>query len=169
MLVAAMNPCPCGYFSDANKACRCTTPKIQQYLSKISGPLLDRIDIHLEVAGLKYKELTDENTAESSKDIKARVNDCRKIQLARFKQEQIFSNSQMNQKQLKKYCRLEAEPKELLKMAIEQLGFSARSYDKILKVSRTIADLAQEEEILPEHISEAIQYRSLDRNLLTWQ
>jgi magnesium chelatase family protein len=167
MLVAAMNPCPCGYYTDPKKACRCTTPKIQKYLSKISGPLLDRIDIHLEVAGLPYKELTAEQPAESSKDIKARVNAARKIQLERFDSERIYANSQMNQKQLKKYCQLDNESRDLLKMAIEQLGFSARSYDKILKVSRTIADLAGCREINSGHVAEAIQYRGLDRELWT--
>ena len=159
------HPCPCGFFTDQNKTCKCTTPKIQKYLAKISGPLLDRIDMHLEVPSLKYKELTDESQPESSSQIKKRVNKCRLIQLERFKADKIYANSQMNQKLIKKHCQLGNEAKELLKMAIEQLGFSARSYDKILKLSRTIADLAGEEYILAEHISEAIQYRSLDRQL----
>ncbi|MEW6008621.1 MAG: YifB family Mg chelatase-like AAA ATPase [Candidatus Omnitrophota bacterium] len=169
MLVAAMNPCPCGYYTDPKKTCRCTTPKIQKYLSKISGPLLDRIDIHLEVPSLAYKELTQETPAEPSKTIKERVNKAREVQLKRFNQEKIYANSQMDQKQLKKFCSLDNEAKDLLKMAIEQLGFSARSYDKILKVSRTIADLQAREQICSEHIAEAIQYRSLDRNLWTGQ
>lgn len=165
MLIAAMNPCPCGYYTDPKKACRCTAPKIQSYLSKISGPLLDRIDIHLEVPAVEYKHLTESAPAESSKEIKERVNTCRKIQLERFKGERIYANAQMSQKQIKKYCQLNEEAKDLLKMALEQLGFTARSYDKILKVARTIADLAGSKDILSEHVSEAIQYRSLDRDL----
>ena len=165
MLVAAMNPCPCGFFTDPAKTCKCTTPKIQKYLAKISGPLLDRIDMHLEVPSLKYKELTDENQPEPSSQIKKRVNKCRLIQLGRFKADKIYANSQMNQRLIKKHCELGSEAKDLLKMAIEQLGFSARSYDKILKLSRTIADLTDSKDIQPEHISEAIQYRSLDRGL----
>jgi magnesium chelatase family protein len=164
MLVAAMNPCPCGFFTDAKKQCRCTPTKIHSYLSKLSGPLLDRIDMHVEVPALQYKELTGDSFAESSNTIKSRVNQARSIQLKRFSNK-IFSNAQMNHRQIKKYCTINDEGKQLLKMAINELGFSARAYDKVLKISRTIADLAGNEEIKPEHISEAIQYRSLDRNL----
>lgn len=165
MLVAAMNPCPCGFFTDPKKQCRCTPTKIYKYLSKISGPLLDRIDIHVEVPSLNYKELSSESAAESSDEIKSRVNKARQIQRNRFSAESnIFCNCQMNHRQLKKYCSIDDEAKQLVKMAINELGFSARAYGKILKISRTIADLTGEENILPEHISEAIQYRSLDRN-----
>jgi magnesium chelatase family protein len=163
MLVAAMNPCPCGYYTDPRKACRCNTTKIQNYMSKISGPLLDRIDIHIELPSIKYKELSDTKEAESSEIIKARVEKARAIQRERFNSEGIFYNAQMNIKLTKKYCTLEDEARELLKMAMNELGLSARAYDKILKVSRTIADLAGSDAILAGHISEAIQYRSLDR------
>ena len=165
MLVAAMNPCPCGYYTDPRRQCRCTPTKIQNYLSKISGPLLDRIDIHIEVPSLKYRELTDQAPAEPSSQIKKRINKARQIQKQRFSDKKIFSNAQMTHREIKKFCTLNKEASDLLKMAINELGFSARAYDKILKVSRTIADLASSEEILVEHVSEAIQYRSLDRQL----
>ncbi len=163
MLVAAMNPCPCGYFTDPKKECHCTPHQIQRYLSKISGPLLDRIDIHIEVSALKYQELTSEKPAESSAEIRKRINKARVIQKTRFKEEKIFRNSQMAHQQARNYCRINTPAKDLLKMAMEELNLSARAYDKILKVSRTIADLSECENILAEHISEAIQYRSLDR------
>jgi len=163
MLVAAMNPCPCGFFTDSKKQCRCTPTKIHQYLSKISGPLLDRIDLHVEVASLAYKELVGEQATESSATIKSRVNQARQIQRDRFLGN-VYSNSQMNHRQIKRHCTINDEAKQLLKMAINELGFSARAYDKILKISRTIADLAGTTDILPEHVSEAIQYRSLDRS-----
>jgi len=164
LLCATMNPCPCGYFG-SSRECHCTPRKIQQYRAKISGPLLDRIDIHIEVPALKYKELLGKQEGESSSDIRKRVNRARKIQLRRFKNTKIFFNSQMNSRLIKKFCVLDEKSQELLKMAIDELGISARGYDKILKVARTIADLAGSENILPEHISEAIQYRVLDRNL----
>jgi magnesium chelatase family protein len=164
MLVGAMNPCPCGYYTDPHKACRCNPNKIQNYIGKISGPLLDRIDIHIELPSIKYKELVDTKEAESSTAIKSRVEKARAIQRERFKAEGIFYNAQMNTKLIKKYCVLDSEAKELLRMAMNELGLSARAYDKILKVARTIADLASSETIPAEHISEAIQYRSLDRN-----
>jgi len=168
-----MHPCPCGYLTDPRKACRCNTTKIANYLSKISGPLWDRTDIHIEIPAVKYKELTDTHDAEPSIVIKARVEKAAAIQRDRFsaeggsasggKKEGIFYNAQMNTKLIKKYCSLNEEAKELLKLAMTELGLSARAYDKILKVSRTIADLAGSETILAEHISEAVQYRSLDR------
>jgi magnesium chelatase family protein len=158
-----MYSCPCGYYTDPKKACRCNPNKIASYMGKISGPLLDRIDIHIELPSIKYKELTDTRETESSAEIKARVEKARAIQRERFKAEGIFYNAQMSTKLIKKYCTLENEAKELLKMAMTELGLSARAYDKILKVSRTIADLAESETILAEHISEAVQYRSLDR------
>ncbi len=163
MLVCAMNPCPCGYYTDPKKTCRCNPNKIQNYMGKISGPLLDRIDIHIEIPAVKYKELTDVKDAEPSAVIKGRVEKARAIQRERFKADGIFCNAQMNIKLIKRYCMLEGEAKELLKMAMIELGLSARAYDKILRVSRTIADLAGSNNILAEHISEAIQYRSLDR------
>jgi len=163
MLVCAMNPCPCGYYTDPKKTCHCNPNKIANYIGKISGPLLDRIDIHIEIPAVKYKELTEVKDAELSAAIKARVEKTRAIQRERFKEDKIFSNTQMNTKLIKKYCVLENEAKELLKMAMTELGLSARAYDKILKVSKTIADLAGSETIKTEHLAEAIQYRSLDR------
>jgi magnesium chelatase family protein len=167
MLVAAMNPCPCGYFTDNIKKCHCTPHQIQKYLSKISGPLLDRIDIHLEVPRLKYEELSKKRTGEASSIIKKRVIKTRKIQKDRFKYKKAHSqsNAYMNPKETEKYCFLSGEAEELLKSAILELGISARAYDKILKISRTIADMEQSEVIQTHHLSEAIGYRSLDRNL----
>ena len=163
MLVAAMNPCPCGYYTDPKKTCRCGTNKIQDYLGKISGPLLDRIDIHIELPPIKYKELADTKNSESSLAIKARIEKARSTQRERFKEDRIFSNASMNTRLVKKYCALEEEAAKLLKMALTELGLSARAYDKILKIARTIADLAASGHILPGHISEAIQYRILDK------
>ncbi len=165
MLIAAMNPCPCGFYTDPQKQCRCNATKIERYLSKISGPLLDRIDIHTEVPAIKYKELISREIPEPSAMVRERVKKARFLQARRFAKEGITSNSRMTAKHLKKYCPLNPEGENLLKAAIEELGFSARAYDKILKISRTIADLENSQEILPEHISEAIQYRSLDRKL----
>jgi len=165
MLVCAMNPCPCGYLTDTKKPCHCTPNQIQKYMSKVSGPLLDRIDIHIEVPSVKYKDLSEESHGEKSEIIRGRVEQARKIQLKRFKDDGIFSNSHMNYKLTRKYCRLTQPSMDLLKMALTELGFSARCYDKILKVSRTIADLEEKENISSDHVSEAIQYRSLDRNM----
>ncbi|KUO63267.1 magnesium chelatase [bacterium BRH_c32] len=164
MLVAAMNPCPCGYFTDPNKECTCNTGQIQKYLSKISGPLLDRIDIHIEVPAVRFKELTSNAKTENSSAIRERVVEARKAQLERFKNTSgIFSNSDMGTKEVKKFCVLDSKSLELLKMAMTRFSLSARAFDRILKLSRTIADLDNEKEILVQHISEAIQYRSLDR------
>jgi magnesium chelatase family protein len=165
MLVCAMNPCPCGFLTDPKKECHCTPQRIQKYMSKISGPLLDRIDIHIEVPPVRYKELSDESTSEISGTIRERVKSARDIQIARFKEDMIFSNSQMTYRLIRKHCRIGNTSKSLLKTAITELGFSARCYDKILKVSRTIADLEGKQNIASDHISEAIQYRSLDRNM----
>lgn len=166
MLSGAMNPCPCGYHGDISHECSCTPMQIQRYMSKISGPLMDRIDIHIEVPSVKFKDLSGQPTGEQSKVIRGRVNKARKVQLQRFKDEKhIFCNAHMESKEIRKYCVIDDESKELLRMAITKLGLSARAYDRILKVSRTIADLEGQENILPQHISEAIQYRSLDRNL----
>lgn len=165
MLVASMNPCPCGYHTDPNHECNCTVTQIQKYVSRISGPLLDRIDIHCEVPAVGYRELSQKTTGESSENIRHRVMKARKRQLDRFVGKPIYSNSQMKSKDIKQYCRLDESGQQLIKIAMERLGFSARAYDRILKVSRTIADLDDAEVIKSEHISEAIQYRSLDRNL----
>ncbi|MFH0855650.1 MAG: YifB family Mg chelatase-like AAA ATPase [Candidatus Omnitrophota bacterium] len=165
VLVAAMNPCPCGYYTDPRKVCRCNPDKIARYMGKISGPLLDRIDIHIELPPVKYKELVDLNDAESSAAIKARVKDARAMQARRLSFAGVFSNSQMNHKLLRRFCPLGKDENELLKMAMHELNFSARAYDKILKISRTIADLEGSEVILAQHVSEAVQYRSLDRSL----
>jgi magnesium chelatase family protein len=166
MLASAMNPCPCGYFTDPNKECTCSPPVIQKYMAKISGPLLDRIDIHIEVPAVKYKELSSDNKSETSAEIRKRVIDARKIQLQRFSgMKNTYCNGDMATKEIRQFCRLDSASAELLKMAMIKLGLSARAYDRILKVSRTIADLEQSENILPAHISEAIQYRSLDREL----
>ncbi|AFH48608.1 Putative chaperone [Ignavibacterium album JCM 16511] len=166
MLAAAMNPCPCGFYTDPNKECTCSPPQIQKYMAKISGPLLDRIDIHIEVPAVKYKELSSKSSGEKSEVIRERVLRAREIQLRRFKDyKHIYSNGDMGSKEIRQFCKLDEAGEELLKMAMTKLGLSARAYDRILKVSRTIADLENSENILPQHISEAIQYRSLDREL----
>jgi magnesium chelatase family protein len=166
MLAGALNPCPCGYHGDPAHECSCTPLQIQRYMSRISGPLLDRIDIHIEVPAVKFKELSGKATGELSEAIRERVNQARKVQLERFKEEKsIFCNAHMESKEIRKYCPIDEDSKELLRQAITRLGLSARAYDRILKVSRTIADLENAPNILPQHISEAIQYRSLDRNL----
>jgi magnesium chelatase family protein len=166
LLAAAMNPCPCGYFSDPNHDCSCNPPQIQKYMSRVSGPLLDRIDIHVEVPAVNYKELTSESDSEISSIIRKRVVDARNLQIMRFKNENaIFCNSNMQSREIRRFCQLDNEGRTRLKTAITKLGLSARAYDRILKVSRTIADLENSERILPEHIGEAIQYRSLDRQL----
>ncbi|MBW2568570.1 MAG: YifB family Mg chelatase-like AAA ATPase [Deltaproteobacteria bacterium] len=163
MLVAAMNPCPCGYFSDPKHECRCTYSQIHKYRSKISGPLMDRIDIHVEVPAVPYKNLMGNARAESSKDIRKRVTAARIIQSERFKHTKIYSNAQMSSRHIKKHCKIDDDSYNLLESAIDKLGLSARAYNRILKISRTIADLEGESDIQVDHISEAIQYRSLDR------
>ncbi|PIQ99055.1 MAG: hypothetical protein COV66_14305 [Nitrospinae bacterium CG11_big_fil_rev_8_21_14_0_20_45_15] len=165
-LVSAMNPCPCGYKNDPQRECHCSAMQIRKYVSKISGPLLDRIDIHIEVPALKYKELSSEASGEPSAQIRKRVEAARKIQLQRFQGERNFFNSGMTNRQLKKYCVLDEAGRNIMSLSMEKLGLSARAHDRILKVARTIADLAGEENILAEHVAEGIQYRSLDRD--TW-
>ena len=164
MLAAAMNPCPCGYWGSILKECVCTPPQIQRYLSKISGPLLDRIDLHIEVPEVKHRELTKDPDGESSKVMARRVSRARDVQLRRFAKKSIFCNTQMGPPEIRKYCALGEGTKNLLGTAIEKLGFSARAYDRILKVARTIADLDRSRDIASQHVAEAIQYRSLDRN-----
>ena len=164
MLVCAMNPCPCGSLGQLKSSCRCSTTQVHKYRAKISGPLLDRIDIHIEVPAARYQELSSLQPAENSAQIKIRVEQARAIQRERFRLENIYYNAQMNHKQVRKFCALGEEESELLKLAMTELNFSARAYDKILKVSRTIADLAGCGNILAGHLSEAIQYRSLDRD-----
>ncbi len=163
MLVSAMNPCPCGYLGDRKKECTCTPIQVQRYRSKVSGPLLDRFDIHVEVPSVDYKDLADNKEIEGSKAIRKRVNEAREVQQRRFKDHHIFSNSQMFPALRKKFCNPNKDCHKLLETAIDKLGLSARAYDRILKVSRTIADLDKSESIKTIHISEAIQYRSLDR------
>lgn len=166
MLAAAMNPCPCGYFTDPTKECTCNTAQIQKYMARISGPLLDRIDIHIEVPAVKFKELASSSTGEKSEEIRRRVIAARKIQHQRFEgMKHIYCNADMATKEIRKFCSLDSASEELLKMAMTRLGLSARAYDRIIKVSRTIADLENSENILPQHISETIQYRTLDREL----
>jgi len=164
MLAAAMNPCPCGFFNDPSRECTCTPPMIQRYVSKISGPLLDRIDIHIDMPAVKYRELRDDSGGETSDQIRARIIKARDHQLRRYQGEKIYANAQMSPRQLRKYCNISAETERLLETAMNRLGLSARAHDRILKVARTIADIAGLESIASEHVSEAIQYRSLDRN-----
>lgn len=163
MFVASMNPCPCGFFGSKEKECTCSPQTISKYMGKISGPLLDRIDIQIEVTPVKYKKLENDEPVESSKDIKARVNQARTIQQKRYEVENIYSNSQLTPKLIEKYCQINKESKKILELAFNRLGLSARAYGRILKVARTIADLEHKANIETNHIAEAIQYRSLDR------
>jgi magnesium chelatase family protein len=165
MLAAAMNPCPCGFFNDKTHECQCTQPIIQRYVSKISGPLLDRIDIHIDVPAVNYKELRGSASVEGSAQIRDRVMRAREIQLNRLAAagERIYSNAQMGTRQIRAYCELSTDCERLLERAMTQQGLSARAHDRILKVSRTIADLEGVEQIESKHIAEAIQYRTLDR------
>ena len=168
MLVAAMNPCPCGYTGDRSRECRCTVPQIQRYRSKISGPLLDRIDLHIEAPSLRIEELRNSEPGESSGVMRARCESARALQNVRFGKTELASNrcnARMSHSQIRKHCEINKEQGDLLQQAMEQLSLSARAYDRILKVARTIADLAGTEQIETPHLLEAIQYRSLDRNL----
>lgn len=163
MLVAAMNPCPCGYLDDTRKRCTCTPMQIQRYRSRISGPLMDRIDLHIEVPAVEFRKLVDENREETSAVIREKVTAAREIQSRRFAETVVMSNSQMRVRHIEKFCKLKKEGIALLETANRQLGLSARAHNRILKVARTIADLEQSAEITPAHIAEAIQYRTLDR------
>jgi len=164
MLVGSMNPCPCGYWSDPTRECRCTPPQIQRYVGRISGPLLDRIDIHVDVPAVRFKELRGASPAgESSAEMRARVVAARTRQRERLRGEGVFANALMSPRLIRRYCRIDSESERLLERAMTRQGLSARAYDRILKVSRTIADLAGAGEIGPAHVAEAVGYRSLDR------
>ena len=165
MLVASMNPCPCGYYNHPERDCVCGVGAVQKYLNRISGPLLDRIDLHIEVVPVPFSKLSEIQNAEKSETIRDRVIKAREIQQERFKNSPgVHCNAQMSSKMMRKHCETDKAGNELLKNAMERLGLSARAYDRIMKVSRTIADLAGEEKIKTEYLAEAIQYRSLDRD-----
>jgi magnesium chelatase family protein len=164
MLAAAMNPCPCGFWNDPTRECRCTPLQIQRYVGRISGPLLDRIDIHVDVPAVRFKELRGEAPAgESSSEIRARVVRARERQRERLRGGGVFSNAQMSPRHIRRFCRIDEESERMLESAMTRLGLSARAYDRILKVSRTIADLDGSDAIRPAHVAEAVGYRSLDR------
>ena len=163
MFIASMNPCPCGYLGSREKECSCSEQSISRYIGKISGPLLDRIDIQIEVSQVKYQNLENNTKIETSQEVKKRVNDARKIQQDRYKKEKIYSNSALTPKLIEKYCKLDSKGKQILELAFNRLGLSARAYGRILKVARTIADLANEKNKLKTHVAEAVQYRNLDK------
>jgi magnesium chelatase family protein len=165
MLVAAMNPCPCGYLTDPNRECTCSAHHVQRYKARMSGPLLDRIDIHVEVPAVRYKDLSSEENGECSEDIRKRVDRARAIQKQRFQRSQVHCNAQMSNRHIKRFCPIDDPSKRLMEMAIDRLGMSARAYTRILKIARTIADLEEKDDIESNHVSEAIQYRSLDREV----
>lgn len=165
MLAAAMNPCPCGFWNDSVRECRCSPAQIQRYIGRLSGPLLDRIDIHVDVPAVRFKELSDRGApeGEGSADIRARVLAARARQAERFRGSRVFSNAQMSPRHIRRHCRLDPAGEHLLEQAMTRQGLSARAYDRILKVSRTIADLESSDDVLPRHVAEAVGYRSLDR------
>jgi magnesium chelatase family protein len=166
MLVAAMNPCPCGYFGDLKRECRCGPVQVQRYRQRISGPLLDRIDLHIEVPAVEYRDVASERPEEISAAIRERVVGARERQHERFRNDsKVNCNARMATRQLKQYCKLTQDSQELIRLAMSELNLSARAYDRILKVSRTIADLDGKSDISSEHVSEAIQYRTFDRTL----
>jgi magnesium chelatase family protein len=167
MLVASMNPCPCGYYGSKEKECTCSETAINKYMNRLSGPLLDRIDIQVKVNPVKYTDLKENEIEETSTEIRKRVNKAREKQRERYKEYKIFSNSELNSNLINKFCILDEESEKLLHSAFERLKMSARAYTRILKVARTIADLDNSEEIKKKHIAEAIQYRSLDRKYWT--
>ena len=163
MFVSSMNPCPCGYYGSKDKECTCTPQMISKYMGRISGPLLDRIDICVEVNPVEYRKLDSEERIETSEEIKKRVDRARKVQQKRYAQNKIFSNSELTPKLIDKYCKLDSKGREVLENAFNKLKLSARAYGRILKVARTIADLEECKNIEVKHIAEAIQYRSIDR------
>ncbi len=165
MLIAAANPCPCGYFGDATHACQCSPGKIHRYISRLSGPLLDRIDIHIEVPSVSFDDLHAPPTGEPSQFIRERVKLARARQRERFSDSGLFCNAHMGSKDIKQYCKMDEITRDMLRSGLEKLGLSARAYDRVIKVARTIADLAGSEAIQPEHVCEAVQYRTLDRKL----
>ncbi|MBW2001360.1 MAG: YifB family Mg chelatase-like AAA ATPase, partial [Deltaproteobacteria bacterium] len=166
ILVGAMNPCPCGFFSDPKRECTCSYREIQRYRARISGPLMDRIDIHIDVPSVPFRDLTGTSQGQSSFDISRRVIKARDIQENRFHKSKIHTNAMMNTRQIRKFCQVDEKSNSLLEMAMEKFGLSARALSRILKISRTIADLAGSQNIEQIHIAEAIQYRSLDRKLV---
>ena len=165
MMIAALNPCPCGYRSDPRRSCNCTPPQIERYMGKISGPLLDRIDIHVEVPAAEFKELASKEQGTSSETIREDVISARKMQEARFAETSINYNAQMSSQQIRKFCPLDDESMNLLKLSVNEHGLSARAHDKVLRMSRTIADLDGAESIALHHLAEAINYRMLDRDI----
>jgi magnesium chelatase family protein len=165
MLIAALNPCPCGYRNDPRRDCHCTLPQIERYMSKISGPLLDRIDIHIEVPAVPFRELSSARGGTTSAEMRERVVAAREIQCRRFSGTATRHNGQMSHRQIRTFCPLDDAGSNLLRATMTELGLSARAHDKILRLSRTIADLDNSERIQPAHVSEAINYRMLDRNL----
>ena len=162
MMIASMNPCECGYYGSDLKECTCNAKAIRRYVGKISGPMLDRIDLHIEVKPVEYEKLALRNKPESSKEIKERVDKARKIQLERYKGLGIFCNAELDSNLLEEFCKLDKKSRDIMEKAFEKFGLSARAHDKILKISRTIADLDNSKDIQYKHIAEAIQYRSLD-------
>src|SRR6266498_2981655 len=169
MLAAAMNPCPCGFWNDPTRECRCTPLQIQRYVGRISGPLLDRIDIHVDVPAVRFRELVGDppTDVEGSATIRQRVINARTRQVKRLGSEKIFSNAAMTPRLIRRFCRIDSESETMLERAMSRLGLSARAYDRILKVSRTIADLEDSDEIKSAHVAEAVHYRSLDRTYWT--
>lgn len=163
MLVAAMNPCPCGFYGSKEKECKCTKQAIHKYIGKISGPLLDRIDIQVEVTPVKYEKLQNNENVETSEEIRKRVDKAKNMQTKRYKNLEIYSNAQLTPKLIERYCKIDKKSKQILEKAFNTLGLSARAYERILKVARTIADLEGQENIEIKHITEAIQYRNLDK------
>jgi magnesium chelatase family protein len=165
MLVAAMNPCPCGYFGSKTRSCRCSTTQIDRYLAKISGPLIDRIDIHIDIGPVSFQKLRSKKAQLDSATVRAEVLNARAIQHERFGDGKLMTNAMMSHKQVEKLCPLDSASEEMLKHAMNEFGLSARAHDKIIKLARTIADLDNSEKITPAYIAEAISYRKLDRKM----